>query len=405
MLQPGTRTNQSPRVDELDGLRGLLALWVALAHMLAWSGFWECRLPGRFAGAWAAFVEAGAAVDTFIILSGFAISFLLHKRSQSYASFMTGRFFRIYPVYLLCLLLGIATTFLTPFILDTASWRGSTVYFEWIRTFTNNSFSALGAHTFWHLTLLNGLLPRSFLLNSTATLLPPAWSITLEWQYYLVAPFLARAVMISGTVRTAAKWSLIAVAVVLGSKYGVKFANPMLAFFPAHLPLFLLGIGSYHFYARYHSDDKNGNRISSISMIVLIAVGILFQWHAIALTAWALGFGCIMVRGDNLPGRLLSPLRNSLLHPALQWLGHLSFPLYLVHWPIIIAVMYVTLHLFPDISQRGNLAVLLLVGVPLVVAAARVIHLHLELPLMAFGKKVNPPKPARRAVAAESVAE
>lgn len=404
MSEAAARSNPSPRVDELDGLRGLLALWVALAHMLAWSGYWESRLPARFAGAWSALVEASAAVDTFIILSGFAISFLLHKRSQSYISFMTGRFFRIYPVYLLCLVLGIATTFLTPHILQTASWRGSTVYFEWIQTFTNNSFSALGAHTFWHLTLLNGLLPKSYLLNSTATLLPPAWSITLEWQYYLVAPFLARAVMVSGWFRTAVQWALIAAAVAFGYKYGVKWANPMLAFFPAHLPLFLLGIGSYHFYARFHRAE-NGNRTSAISFVAMIVIGIVFQWHAIALTAWALGFGCIMVRGSNLIGRALSPLRQFLLHPALQWLGHLSFPLYLVHWPIIIAVMSLTLHLFPNISQDGNLAVLLLVGLPLILLTARLIHLHLELPMMALGKKVNPPQQSRSQTVAESVTE
>ncbi len=400
MSEPATRSNQSLRVDELDGLRGLLALWVVLAHMLDWSGFWEPRLHRPFFGVWETIVEAGSAVDTFIILSGFAISFLLHKRSQSYVSFITGRFFRIYPVYLLCLVLGIATTFLTPYILDTASWRGSTVYFEWIRTFTQNSFCALGAHTFWHLTLLDGLLPKSFLVNSNATLLPPSWSITLEWQYYLVAPFLARAVMVSGWFRTAVQWAIIAAAVAFGVRYGVKFANPMLAFFPAHLPLFLVGIGSYHFYARFHGTES-GRRISFIAVATTLFVGLLLQWHAIALTAWALGFGCIMVPGSP----LLYLVRKSLLHPALQWLGHLSFPLYLVHWPVIIAVMFVTLHLFPNISQIANLAVLLLVGLPLVMIAARLIHLHLELPMMALGKKVNPPKSVRTPAVAESVAE
>lgn len=404
MSEPATRSNQSPRVDELDGLRGLLALWVALAHMLAWSGFWESRLPHRFDGAWSAVVEAAAAVDTFIILSGFAISFLLHKRSQSYVSFMTGRFFRIYPVYLFCLILGIATTFITPYILDTASWRGTTVYFEWIRTFTHNSFSAPAAHIFWHLTLLNGLLQETFLKNSSATLLPPSWSITLEWQYYLIAPFLAQAVMFSGWFKTAVQWSIIAAAVAFGYRYGVKFANPMLAFFPAHLPLFLIGIGSYHFYARFHS-AQNSNRISSIGVVVVAAVGILLQWHAIALTAWALGLGCIMVRGGGPLGRVLAPLRNSLLHPALQWLGHLSFPLYLVHWPIIIAVMSVTLHLFPNITSAANMMVLLFIGLPLIMLAARLIHLHLELPMMAFGKKVNPHKATRIQPVAEGVAD
>jgi peptidoglycan/LPS O-acetylase OafA/YrhL len=384
MIPPPTRGEQPARVDELDGLRGLLALWVVLGHMLAWSGYWENKLPPGFGVCWTAFVGGHAAVDTFIILSGFAITFLLCKRSQSYLGFMTGRFFRIYPVYLPCLLLGIATTFLTPHILDTAQWRG-TAYFEGIRTVTQDSFSAPGAHTFWHLTLLNGVLPKSFLTSATVTLLPPAWSITLEWQYYLVAPFLARMVLpTSSRLRTAANWAVIAAIGLVGLRYRGEWQNPMAAFFPSRMPLFLIGIWSYHFYARFHG-TSNGRRIALVAVAVTVAASILRQWNPIALTAWALGLGCVMVPGNP----LLSLVRRTLLHPALQWLGHISFPVYLIHWPVIIGVLAVQLHFVPGISQGKALAVLLFAGLPLVILAARLLHVFVETPGIAFGKKAS----------------
>lgn len=405
MSQPEKQSTAPGRVDELDGLRGLLALWVVLAHMFAWSGYWECRLPHRLEGAWTNFVEAAAAVDTFIILSGFAISFLLHKRSQSYGSFMTGRFFRIYPVYLFCLILGIATTFLTPFILQTAGWN-NTIYFDWVRSLTHSSSTALGAHTFWHLTLLNGLLPNRILENAAGTLLVPAWSITLEWQYYLIAPLLARFVR-SGTgilFITAGQWLIVSAVTWVGVKYGLQWRNPQLAFLPAHLPLFLVGIGSYHFYARFHREETD-SPIPATAVALLLAVAFLLKCHVIALTAWALGFGCILVRGNDPLGRVLSIIRKFLLHPALQWLGHISFPLYLIHWPIIIAIMFVHLHGFPQTGSARNLVVLLALGLPLILLAAHLIHIHLELPMMAMGKKVGRRKSRDIPPVAEGAAE
>jgi len=41
-----------------------------------------------------------------------------------------------------------------------------------------------------HLTMLHGAVPDQILPGSSITYLPPAWSISVEWQFYLVAPFL-----------------------------------------------------------------------------------------------------------------------------------------------------------------------------------------------------------------------
>jgi peptidoglycan/LPS O-acetylase OafA/YrhL len=380
--------NSPARVDELDGLRGLLALWVAFSHVFALSGFWENPLPGgRLSGLWEIFVGAGPAVDTFIILSGFAISFLLHKRHQSYGGFMRGRFFRIYPVYLLCLAVAIGTGLITPYILQTATWK-ETIYFSWVETLAANGNSAFGSHLFWHVTLLNGLLTKDLLPGAAGTLLVPAWSITLEWQYYLVAPFLAK------WVRSGAGLLAIGVVAWLGIRYAGPWNNPMLSFFPAQLPLFLIGIGSYHLYARL-SDSPQFRPLTSASVVALLLVAALGKWHPVALTIWAIGFGCILVRGSDPLSRLLGLSRWVLLHPLLQRLGKISFPVYLIHWPVIIATLFLLLRVSPGISSHLALLVLLVIAIPATIAAAEVIHRLVEKPGMALGKRFDRrPSPA-----------
>ena len=378
------------RVDELDGLRGLLSLWVVVSHIFCWTGFWELFTAKRPLGRLLfEFICAGAAVDTFMILSGFAISFLLHQRHQSYGQFMQGRFFRIYPVYLVCLVLGmVVASFLTPFVLDTASWRDS-AYFERNRFFSSNESAAAGAHAFWHLTLLNGLIPRSLLADSTATFLAPAWSISLEWQYYLVAPLLAR------LVRSGTGLLLLTVLAWLGLRYGRAWENPHLAFLPAQLPLFLIGIGSYHLYALFVKSGRRRSSSLALPAAALLAFGILTSWHPVALTLWTLGFGCIFVSGHDLFSRALSLVRATLLRPRLQRLGRISYPLYLVHWPLIIAFLAALFHWHPGISSHHALLLMLTLGLPLVFVAASLLHTWVERPSMALGRRLIAPRAGR----------
>ena len=376
--------HQAVRVDELDGLRGLLSVWVALAHVFCWSGYWESVSgPRLLTNIWEEFIGAGSAVDTFIILSGFAISFLISRRQESYGRFIRGRFFRIYPVYLVCLVLGtVAALFGTPFVLSSAAWRDATVYFEWNRDLSLSETSATGLHAFWHLTLLNGVIPKSVLSNSTGTLLGPAWSISLEWQYYLVAPLLARMVR-SGSgllFLVALSWA--------GSRlFGT--GNPQYAFLLHQLPLFLVGIGSFHLYELFAASRRERSSLLAIPVAVVLCLSFLTHWHAVALSLWALAFGCIFVQGDDLFSRFLSMVRSVLRHRWLQRLGQISYPLYLVHWPMIIGFLTVLLHWNPRVSSHDTLLLLIFIGFPLIMLAAAVLHVGIERPMMNLGRRLN----------------
>lgn len=68
------------KLPELEGLRGLLALWVATSHILCWCGLAGLPVPHLLSGLWANFVYAQPSVDVFVILSGFAIFHLLHEK-------------------------------------------------------------------------------------------------------------------------------------------------------------------------------------------------------------------------------------------------------------------------------------------------------------------------------------
>jgi len=357
--------NQPGRLPELDGLRGLLSLWVALAHILCWTGFLEFKPPWGLRWAWSQFITAEAAVETFIILSGFAISFLLQARQQNYSQFMRGRFFRIYPVYLVCLGLGVAVATLTPFVLDSAAWN--TVYFDWNRSISGSERSAPTAHLAWHLTLLQGIVPHRLLANSTATFLAPAWSVSLEWQYYLFALIVAR------LVRSGRGVLLLAALGWVGLRCVHLFANPHNAFLPSQLPLFLIGIGSYHFYA---GSDKPH---TTLFIAGLIAVAALTSWHAVAIIIWAVAFG------SSIAGR--GVIHGVLMNRLLQRLGMISYSLYLVHWPLIIALLAALIWWHPDATSNEAVTFLMFPGLLVILVAAGLLTKFVERPMIAMGKK------------------
>ena len=373
-----------PRIDELDGLRGLLALWVAVAHMLCWVGFLGITVRQPLHFFWWEFIYNQGAVQTFMILSGFAISFLINHRPQPYGKFILGRAFRLYPVYLVCLVLGLLTSPLQPDIFRTTQWKSE--YFDWFGALYAAERAHLGLHLFWHLTLLNGLLTKKILLDAGVTILPPAWSISLEWQYYLVAPWIGRMVR-----STLGLLSLLLVTMWF-QRYGGEWINFHWAFLPPQLPLFVIGIGSYHFYEWFCRAGQPRVQLMVIGVVAMIAVAVLAQWYLVPLTIWALVLGCIFVRGNDLFSRALSVLRWFLLLPWMQKLGRMSYCIYLLHWPMILILLSLVLRWRPGLSANATALLLIFIGLPLTLLASLVLHEYLELPFMALGKKLTYPQ-------------
>ena len=387
-------TNISPpvkhplfRIDELDGLRGLLALWVALVHIISWCGLAPLAFAIPVVGKRLWNESAQGSVDVFMILSGFVITHLLYSRPQSYGQFMIGRFFRIYPVYLVCLLLGLSTIGMMSSMLDQAPWHNVPYFQAWLSPAVNAQSAHPISHFVAHLTLLFGIIPEPIMPYASATLLGPAWSITLEWQYYLVAPLLARLVF-----RRLGLWLLGLV----GAGNFIFFHFWGIAFLPIQLPLFLVGIGSYHLY-RHARLWRLKPQFTSLSLIAVLAAIFSISWHWMALSVWALVLGCLIqnAQGHQNHGGLepwLGRLQRLLLKPALQGLGRISYPVYLVHWPVIIFLLFGLLHWQPEITRGHALLFMLGIGLPVILLIAWLLHKWVESPAMRWGKKLTRPR-------------
>jgi peptidoglycan/LPS O-acetylase OafA/YrhL len=304
------------RYQWLDIVRGLLATTVVGLH-----AFWFNNLRGWFG-------DSQMAVNAFIVLSGFVITLLLVRRPESYGTFITRRLFRLMPVYLICFGLALA---LRPL------WVG-TIAFEAPREATENAY--YWSHVINHLAMTFGVVPDFALPDSSAALLPPAWSIGLELQLYLVAPFIV------ALLAKPAGWRLLAISlcVLIPQIHWRAYEwSKMGAFLPQKLYLFIAG-------------------------------ALLFTYWP-KLGSWPVP-------------RVLSPL---------VWLGEISYPIYLVHYPL---VGLINSYLPTGTEPVTRAIVLLIISLPPVILASWLLHRAVEKPLIQLGKRLThkESKPATKPV-------
>jgi len=147
---------------QLDGLRGLMAVWVLVWHASAVSAYFTRFIPG-----------GGVAVDVFMFLSGLLMTrnFAVRESNEPLATwgtikhFWIRRFFRIAPLYYPALAISFYIS---------SKYLGN-----------DPSQHALTAENILsHLSFTFGLFP----LFASNNLLPD-WSLSLEMQFYLVLPF------------------------------------------------------------------------------------------------------------------------------------------------------------------------------------------------------------------------
>lgn len=190
--------NKSYKFQVLESLRGYMAWWVVLGHALQLAGF---MTPNEVREYFSSneliykvlaklvnfFIHAHSAVNVFIILSGFVITHLLLVKHESYKNFILRRYFRLAPALYISLALAIFVTSLYKIAYTGLTFSGDTSMRVARLAEQENHFIA---HLFNHLILIHGFFPQEVLPFSPTTFLAPAWSIGLEWQFYLIAPFL-----------------------------------------------------------------------------------------------------------------------------------------------------------------------------------------------------------------------
>lgn len=371
------RSTSPGRLGMLEGLRGFLALYVVLDHTLEYSGYvGELARPLFFLRA------GGYAVDEFVILSGFVIFYLLDKRAEDYRTFLTRRFLRLYPVAIVMFAVAVPVSLLRHWNVTHAGAYSSP---EHIHAVTS-TIHAWWEHWTWnsilHGTLLHGLVPDSLLPHASEAFLDPAWSISLEWQFYLVAPLCFLLATKSRSARLLL--CLLCAAIVLlrpwlpGDLYGAALWS--------HVEFFFIGGASYFFFKHARGRAPRATPLIVLAVVVLLLGITRGRPQELApIYVWAVMLSLLCARPDD---RLRAWLARPLEHPSAQVLGRLSYSVYLAHLPLMAVVQFALLNLAPGLDRVSHFALLfagtLLVTLPM----AAVLYATIEAPFIRWGNAI-----------------
>lgn len=361
----------------LEGLRGWLAWAVVLSHLAYTSGI-SPTFPGSVLGR-----IGSPAVIVFIIVSGFVITHLIIEKQEPYSIYLLRRFMRIFPVFLITCIIGFVaydiegSTLARVAYLHEPGYTFSSV----MANIAQSNHQFFWAHAFAHLLMLNGMISDTTLPFSGYAFNMPAWSLSLEWQFYLVAPFVVilihrnRGLLVAG----------IAVMVLeYVSRHGLfgQFEQP--SFLPAAFEYFLVGIASRYLYPLI-ADFVRPSIVLTLAVVLLP----IFAKETIPILLWVVVVaGMRLHPGSASASRWFDRAYRLLLESrAATYFGSRSYSIYLCHMPVIAFCHWAWLAVSPNAGPAATFVHLFATGIPLATVAAEILHRTVERPGIALGAK------------------
>lgn len=313
---------------DINGLRAWAVVAVVLYH------FGVPGFSGGFVG-----------VDVFFVISGFLMTGIvikgLERNNFSLAGFYLARGKRIIPALaVLCaVLLGLGWLVLLP------------PDYKMLATHSVYSLSFLSNIEFWQEA-------GYFDLASHEKWLLHTWSLSVEWQFYMLLPIALWCTWRLRAGRAAQAWVLATgFALSLAASVFVTRSDPSGAFFLFHTRAWeMLGGGLVFLLAQPATLPPSVRRWLEIAGLLLIVVAVAMFDKASAWPGWRAMLpvgGAMMVVLANGSSVLTS-------NRAAQWLGDRSYSLYLWHWPVCVALFYIELNKVPLAIAAALLCTLVL---------------------------------------------
>jgi peptidoglycan/LPS O-acetylase OafA/YrhL len=297
----------TPKITQIQGLRALAALLVTLFHA-KW-------VSGGFIG-----------VDIFYVISGFLITGLLIREIErtgtiNFKEFYARRFKRLLPTSFFVL----AVTAVFSWLLIPATMRSS----------LGRDIIAAGLYVsnylfaWWQADYQN--------LDATPSPVIHYWSLAVEEQFYLLWPLL---ILLFFMVATKLK-KKIALTVLVAAVTALSFVfsiyqtetSPIWAFYSLPTRAWELGLGALLVLL---PPIKTKKLVGLLGFIFVIASAFIFNettaFPGLNAVLPVLGTVMLIATINSWPP-FLNDVANSRLF---QWLGEISYPLYLWHWPLLV---------------------------------------------------------------------
>ena len=321
----------SPHRDDIDGLRAIAVMPVLLYH------FRTGLLPGGFTG-----------VDIFFVISGFVIAGSIMSDIKagtfSIANFYFKRVRRIFPALVTVVA---ATSVLAVFVLLPASLADYSRSLISVSTFLSNVY-------FWKSS-------GYFAADSQTKPLLHTWSLSVEEQYYIVAPIAFFLIYRFGRQR----WLLFFVPSILLSLFAgiaAVFVGPTAGFYLLPTRAWELLLGAAIALSNRPAPARPWVREAMSGLgILLILLGMQTLSEADPFPGWnalfpCVGAGLLIQAALGTKNAADMPIVNRLLaRRPFVWIGLISYSLYLVHWPIAALSRYIALR-DPTLGEAAAMA-------------------------------------------------
>lgn len=306
---------------DVQALRALAVLAVVLYH---------ANIPGVHGGF--------LGVDLFFVVSGFVITNVLLREKASRGSIAISAFYsrrirRILPAATVVL---IATVFATYHWLSFITGAVAADDAKYVATFVGNfHFASIGT--------------QYFTAHQPPSTLQQFWSLAVEEQFYLVWPILFLLLTLQQKLFSPATRLVVVLLLIIGLSLAWCIIetnqNAVWAFFSPLTRAWELALGALLAVLGPHLRGRTP-RAGLVLQGVGVATVLLCTWFDSSTTLWpgsavvapVLASGAIIaggsLRGPDNFGRFVR-------FAPLQWLGNISYSLYLVHWPVLaIATQY-----------------------------------------------------------------
>jgi peptidoglycan/LPS O-acetylase OafA/YrhL len=358
----------------IEGLRGWLAWAVVFAHLAEVSGF-------NTIGMGALIGTGYLAVLLFIIISGFVITHMVCERREVYGIYLLRRFMRIFPLFAVACVIGFFAQDLQSLTLSRVSYAGDPrfAFGAEVADMAHSNHEFFWKHGLAHLTMLHGAVSTALLPNAQYAFSMPAWSISLEWQFYLLAPYaITLARRSRGVVNVAL---VIAVAEVAwrSGRLG-QFAQP--SFLPLAAAYFAVGIASRLLYPVIAGTVRSPTAI--VALVIVICP--LFKLDTIPLLAWVIVLAGLCLDRSNAGDTVFARGFRTFLESGIAlYFGARSYSIYLGHILVISLCHWSLLLLVPSMRPIPTFLCLAAMAVPLTVVVAELLYRGIERPGIALG--------------------
>jgi peptidoglycan/LPS O-acetylase OafA/YrhL len=332
---------------DIDGLRAIAILLVILYH------FFPSLVPSGFIG-----------VDIFFVISGYLISKNifnnLKKNKFSFLDFYRRRIRRIFPSLIIVLIFSLVFSY---------------------ALMLPNEFELFVEHLFYSATFLyNFILINGFGYFEAETLTKPLlhlWSLSIEEQFYLIWPV----ILFFLWKRKNTNYFLFLFFFLSLFLFIFLSKNINNSFYLPYCRFFELIAGSLIAYYEIFKTKTNINRFKTTGIIGFLII--LISVYVIDNNNFFFGLVLLPVAGSSLiifsnKNNFIN--KNILSNKLLVFIGLISYPLYLWHWPILsFAIIYEGL--WPDRYYRFFLLFIIF-------SLAIITHIFFEKPLR-FNKKIK----------------